>query len=236
MEKRTWQASELRASTTGSPKVSGYAARYGVLSHSLGKFKERIAKRAFDKILSSSPDTVLLLNHDQNLICGRTTAGTLQLRSDDNGLRFDCDLPNTSYARDLHENVLAGNLNACSFAFTLDAGDDEWAEEEDENRSRSLVRTIKNFSSLHDVSIVTSPAYPNTSVDARMNVVSAEVRSYVAKVLRVPLSQRFLIGVPQEEIDAMVENRDTDRYPLSGSELRELTELRKRRLAMLEQF
>jgi HK97 family phage prohead protease len=189
MEKRFFQLSELRASKSGSKKVSGYAARYNVLSHMLpGGFKERIAKRAFDKVLAGNPDVVCTFNHDNNQVMGRTSSGTLQLRGDDDGLGFTCDLPNTSAARDLHELVTRGDIKECSFAFMLGDEDQDWNEEDDlENErgssvgraARVIVRTIKNFSKLVDVSLVTSPAYPGTQVDAR-NIVTAEVRSRVA--------------------------------------------------------
>ena len=69
-------------------------------------------------MLASNPDVVATYNHNQSVILGRTTSGTLQLRSDANGLRFDCDLPDTQAARDVHTLVERGDLNACSFAFS----------------------------------------------------------------------------------------------------------------------
>lgn len=161
--------------------LSGYAARYNTLSHDLGGFRERIAKRAFDKVLATKPDCVALLNHDNNMPLGRTTASTLKLEGDDQGLRFVLDLPNTSYANDLYESVQRGDMNGCSFQFSLDNAQDEvWDDEDDPDTrgKKSLVRTIKNFRGLHDISIVTNPAYPGTSVDARsLEIVGAEVRS-----------------------------------------------------------
>jgi hypothetical protein len=214
MEKRLYFA-ELRASSTGNAKkVSGIAARYGVLSHSLGGFKERIKRGAFARAISEKQDTIITFNHNPSAILGRTSAGTLQLRDTEQGLAFDCDLPNTSYARDLHELVLAGNVRECSFAFTLGEGDDEFHEEQDEDRSRVLVRTIKNVSKLIDVSLVTSPAYPGTSASARATVVAAEVRGRVERIGRV----QAIAAKRQEEIDDLVNNRDLTKYSLSGWE------------------
>ena len=171
MERRIQASTELRASTVaGKPRVSGYAARYGVLSHALKPgLKERIAKRAFEGVLRSNPDVVCTFNHDNNVVLGRTSAGTLRLRSDDKGLAFDCDLPNTTAARDLHESVNRGDIKDCSFAFMLGEGDDDYAEEDDDEvrGARVIVRTLRNFKSLQDVALVTHPAYPGTSVDAR---------------------------------------------------------------------
>jgi uncharacterized protein len=190
-ERRLLNSCETRAKQFGKRlRVSGYAARYGVLSKQLSdktgqyKFRERIASRAFDDVLDSSDlDCIATMNHDVDKILGRTKSGTLRLRSDDNGLFFDCDLPNTTYALDLYESINRGDMSECSFAFG--PCDDEYGEEDVEGE-RSVVRTIKRFGSLRDVSIVTSPAYSGTSVIARSAVVADEVRSRV-ELCRKPL-------------------------------------------------
>ena len=56
-------------------------------------------------------DVKCLINHDFNYVIGRTQAETLTLKLDDKGLYFKCLLPNTSYARDIYENIKAGNVN-----------------------------------------------------------------------------------------------------------------------------
>ncbi len=189
MERRTFSAHEVRIGGSDKEKrVVGYAARYEVMSKPLPGFRERIRKNAFKRILEEKPDVVATFNHDMNVVLGRTTSGTLQLHSDDRGLAFDCLLPNTQGARDLYESIQRGDINGCSFAFNVAPGMDEWSQEPDYRMegdkiagSKGLVRTLKDFNQLIDVSIVTSPAYPNTSVDAR-NIVSAEVRSQFERV------------------------------------------------------
>ncbi len=181
IEKRILGVHELRATKTSKgTRVTGRAASYGVLSHSLGNFKERIKRGAFNKILATNPEVIATINHNPSMILGRTGNRTLQLRGTDAGLEFDCELPNTSYARDLHENIRSGNLNSCSFAFELNDGEDDEYSYED----GVAVRTINNFKALHDISIVTTPAYPGTEVDAR-NLVAAEVRLRVERMGRV---------------------------------------------------
>jgi HK97 family phage prohead protease len=187
MEKRVLKFGEVRASKCGDKmKVAGYAATYGTLSRDLpagnGRtFRERIAKRAFDKILATNPDVVCTFNHDNNAILGRTNSGTLRLRGDDKGLAFECEMPNTQVGRDVYESVKRGDLNGCSFAFELGERDDEYNEEEIEEEKelglrgrvanaikKIIVRTIRNFRKLYDVSIVTTPAYPGTQVAANI--------------------------------------------------------------------
>ena len=191
MEKR-FLATEVRAKKNGGKcTITGYAARYNLLSGDLGGFRERIASGAFKRILTTNPDVVCLFNHSDNTVLGRTSAGTLRLSEDSRGLKFECDLPDTTAGRDTYESVQRGDLNGCSFAFMVDDArmceykEEEIDEEEGGMRgmvkraSRAIIRTIRDFANLIDVSVVTHPAYPQTSVAAR-NLVGAEVRSRVA--------------------------------------------------------
>jgi uncharacterized protein len=190
MERRV-QFREVRADeSNGKRTIRGYAATYNTLSKNLGNFVERIAPGAFDRILraAATQSCVCLLNHDENKILGRVGAGTLRLSSDKKGLRFECDLPNTATGDEVWSMVRRGDLNGCSFAFRVDDGtmcdyDEEDVPQEGVVRKfiRMAVRTIRDFAGLFDVSIVTNPAYPGTSVAAR-NIVAAEVRSHVEKL------------------------------------------------------
>jgi len=182
-EKRLISGCELRAvDSAQGRKVTGMAARYGVLSHDLGKFRERIQRGAFDSVVDQ--DVVATFNHDQNLILGRTVSRTLKLQAQSDGLAFECLLPKTSYADNLYESIKRGDVNGCSFAFT--GVDDDWSDEMVEGE-RCVVRSIKSFKRLHDISMVTTPAYPGTSVDARFkDLVAAEVRSYVHQLTAPP--------------------------------------------------
>jgi Escherichia/Staphylococcus phage prohead protease len=134
--------------------VTGYAAVYNVESRDLGGFRERIAPGAFQTILDSDADVRCLLNHDPNIVLGRTRSGTLRLRDEQRGLRFECDLPESR--EDLREAVSRGDLDGASFRFEV--GADQWAGE---------VRTISEIHALHDVSLATHPAYPAASVEMR---------------------------------------------------------------------
>jgi HK97 family phage prohead protease len=207
MEKRILSsAHELRANKTdGRMSVNGYAARYNVLSHVIKPgFKERIAQGAFDRVLATKPDVVALFNHNQDQVLGRTSSGTLRLNADKVGLAFELDLPNTTIGRDVYESVKRGDLNGCSFAFGLGERMDEFSEEEDEDehdlyrslkrKAKQIIRTIRDFANIFDISVVTTPAYPGTSVDARHELVAAEVRSRVEsfrKPARKPWAERF---------------------------------------------
>jgi Escherichia/Staphylococcus phage prohead protease len=148
--------------------LTGWAAVFNSRSQDLGGFIEQMLPGCFDRVLASNPDVRCLMNHDPNLVLGRTTNQTLSLRADSKGLWFWCKLPNTSTARDLYALIQRGDVSQCSFAFGLEQGDDEWSQENDSvTGKQNALRTIRNVSNLYDVSSVTTPAYLATSVSAR---------------------------------------------------------------------
>ena len=81
--------------------IRGYAAVYGSDSEWMGGFYEQIERGAFDDVLDN--DVRAYFNHDENLILGRVSSGTLRISTDKKGLYYEVDLPNTTYANDLME-------------------------------------------------------------------------------------------------------------------------------------
>lgn len=159
---------EVRAAPDGAEgrlRFTGYAAKFNTWSSDLGGFREQILPGAFLESLARD-DVRCLLNHNPDRVLGRNRAGTLTLGEDESGLRFEVDAPDTGWARDLEKSVARGDINQCSFAFTVDAGGDEWVWTSDPNQLDE--RTIRR-AKLFDVSIVTYPAYEDTeaSVAAR---------------------------------------------------------------------
>ena len=142
--------------------ISGYAALYNRFSEDLGGFREIIRPGAFKSVLANDPDIRALINHDTGRVIGRTRAGTLSLNEDDTGLAFSIDLPPTPEGNALHTSVARGDITGASFAFNLDFEDYNVFFEGDE-----LIREIRNFSHLYEVSVVTFPAYQATEVSAR---------------------------------------------------------------------
>lgn len=134
--------------------IRGYAAVYNSDSEWMGGFYEQIATGAFDDVLDN--DTRAYFNHDENLLLGRVSSGTLRLGTDARGLYYEVDLPNTSYANDLVELMKRGDVNQSSFAFLIDS--DRWEE-----RGGKTYRIIEKVSRLLDVSPVAQPAYPDAT-------------------------------------------------------------------------
>ncbi len=151
MEKRLFEI-ETRMEEGETVKVVGHASVYNTMSEDLGGFREIIAPGAFDDVLEN--DVRALINHDGNLILARTTSGTLALSTDEKGLRYEFEMPETSYGKDLTVSMKRGDITQSSFAFTV--ADDSW-----ETRDGVDVRTITKVKRLFDVSPVTYPAYPD---------------------------------------------------------------------------
>lgn len=149
---------EIRAEGD-KPKIVGYAARFNELSEVMWGFQEKIKPGAFTNALKRS-DVRALFNHNPDYVLGRTTNGTLKLTEDEIGLRYEIDPPETQWAKDLLLSIERGDINQSSFAFTVEK--DEWDESSD-----IVLRTIIEFKEIYDVSPVTYPAYPTTSVGVR---------------------------------------------------------------------
>ena len=133
--------------------VIGHAAIFNSLSEDLGGFKEKIQPGAFDDVMGN--DVRAYLNHNPDFLLGRTTAGTLRLSIDEQGLKYELDIPETTAGRDLKENLRLGNITQSSFAFTIGPEGDVWERGED----GMDIRIITKIKRLYDVSPVALPAY-----------------------------------------------------------------------------
>ena len=158
-ERRFFAEAEIRLvdENAESAAITGYAAVFNSWSEDLGFFKEKIAQGAFAKSVKDG-DVRALINHDPNLIIGRTRNRTLRLWEDDKGLGFEVKLPDTSYAHDLRESIKRKDITQNSFGFQTVV--DEWSTD----GKRRTLHEVRLF----DVSPVTFPAYKQTSVKLRL--------------------------------------------------------------------
>lgn len=171
METRTFEIDDLevRALPGQATVIAGYAVVFDswseVMVDGRGRaFRERIAPTAFDRALAEQPDVRALWNHNADFPLGRTRNGTLTLRKDGRGLRIELTPPETSWGRDAVESIRRGDVSGMSFAFSAkrDGGDTWERPGNDGVASRTLLDA-----DLHEVSPVTFPAYPATSVAVR---------------------------------------------------------------------
>lgn len=145
---------------TGDRYISGYFSVFNSNYEMWQGASESIDPGAFDGALGD--DIRCLTDHDSRLVLGRTRAGTLFLRTDEKGLWGEVRINSKDQdAVNLYERVARGDVNQCSFGFEI------LDEERTENPVSGDVHwTIKKVK-LHEVSVVTFPAYEDTEVTAR---------------------------------------------------------------------
>jgi HK97 family phage prohead protease len=159
IERRTYTVKDVQARSAedGTMRLAGYAAVFNESSVPL-PFKESIAPGAFRKTLTETPDVRLLINHE-GLPLARSKNGTLKLNEDDRGLYFEAELADTTEARDIYKLVERGDVDQMSFGFRVIR--QKWSDD----RSRRVLTEVSLADG--DVSVVTYPAYPTTTVEAR---------------------------------------------------------------------
>ncbi len=166
-----------------SRRVEGTPIIFGVRSVNLTPWSDT---RAVYEILEPgciSPDlltrsdVILNINHSNKVtdVLGRCREGkgTLDLKLNANNVEASCDLPKTNSADDTIELIKRGDISGMSFAFSDDWQDSEngvsfeRTDEKTEDGKEVWLRHVKRITGLYDVSIVTHPAYEQTSVATR---------------------------------------------------------------------
>jgi|SRR5690625_1979195 len=155
---------DLQTRTDESEKViEGYFAVFNSETELFPGALEEVSTGAFDNTLSN--DIRALINHDTAFVLGRNKSNTLDLKVDSRGLWGAIKInEKDSDAVNLYERVKRGDVDNCSFGFNILKEDTDFRDD------GSVKWTIREID-LHEVSIVTFPAYGETSVQARMKEV-----------------------------------------------------------------
>lgn len=162
MERRYLHMHDIttRDDTDGDLYLEGYFAVFNEDYNVWNGATESIAPGAFDD--SVSGDVRALYNHNDDLILGRTSAGTLELKQDSRGLwgrikmnRNDSDAMN-AYAR-----IRRGDITGCSFGFNIESETTEYRDD------GTVHWTINKVNPLFEISPCVFPAYEQTNVSAR---------------------------------------------------------------------
>jgi HK97 family phage prohead protease len=155
--------------------VEGYASTfdpYKLLEIDGVDYYERIEPTAFDD--ADMSDVVFRIDHEGK-VYARTSAGSVELWTDEKGLGQRTDLGRTQRARELYDDIAAGNYPQMSFAFVV---------AEDHFDSDTNTRVIDRIAKVFDVSPVSFPANPNTSL-------SVATRDYFNGVIEMEKAERL---------------------------------------------
>lgn len=137
-------------------------------------YSERIEPTAFDG--ADLTDVVFRVDHT-GPVYARTSAGTVELWVDQNGLGQRTNLGKTQRARDLFADIEAGNYPKMSFAFVVAEGGDRYDRE-------THTRVISRIAKVFDVSPVSFPANPTTDL-------GVSTRDYFHGVMEMEKAERL---------------------------------------------
>lgn len=149
--------------------IEGYAIVFDSQSQLLqdrngNSFYEFIEPTAINQDVLNRSDIFFLLDHNMNrgiLARSNKGQGSLNLVIDERGLKFSFEVPDTALGNEVIEGIKRGDINGCSFAFTVE--EDSFVKRND----GYIVRTINKINQLFDCSVVYQAAYPDTTVDLR---------------------------------------------------------------------
>lgn len=146
--------------------VEGYAVVYDQpQTYTFGEetYTETIKRGALDN--ADTRRTVMRYNHEDSVFAlARTKNGSLQMVSDDYGLKIRAELIDTQSNRDVYKMIRSGLIDEMSFAFTVAKGGDTWTYSDD---FMTVTRDINEIDTVYDVSAVDTGFYENTSIYAR---------------------------------------------------------------------
>ncbi len=192
---------QMRAGKDGEPAVfRGYGLKFNTLSEDFGGWRERIAPGFLDNVLGN--DVRILRDHTPSMILGRTKAGTAKVGVDEIGGWYEYTDPGTSYSRDLAISINRGDVNQSSFAFSLAMdGGDTWERQKD----GTWLRTLLSAAELFDISPVTYPAYPDTSIGER-SYKKLQIPAGITEVNELLEMERDRMGIDRLKINLKVKN------------------------------
>lgn len=149
-------------------RVTGYATTfdepYTLFSDGDYEVREVIDPSAFDNCDMS--DVIMQYNHEGRVFA-RLSNGTLKLNIDKSkGLEIDADLDGTELGRQVYEEIKGGYTNRMSMGFKVDKSADVWTRQETDGKTIEE-RRVMSVVKLYDVSAVSIPANPGTSIEAR---------------------------------------------------------------------
>ena len=185
---REYRSMELRKAEVqeGEDKsyiVEGYATTFGD-TYELYRDGNYIVMETVDKDAfkdTDMSDVIFQIDHEGR-VYARTRNGSLGLEIDEHGLKTRTDLGLTESSRSVFEDIDAGLYDRMSFAFTVTK--DSYTEEERDDGTVVLTRSILGIGKLYDVSAVSFPANPNTDISSRSkDLINGEIERFEAERL-----------------------------------------------------
>lgn len=141
--------------STGPGTLRGYALVWNTLSTDRGGYKVRLAP---DSARFTTPARALY-QHNPAAVIGNTANGTLRLTSDDIGVHFEIDLPDTTTGRDVAELVGKEYVAGMSFSMLYHPEPKGQVVTEDKEK----IFNAEEFT-VDEITVTGNPAFLDTSV------------------------------------------------------------------------
>lgn len=152
---------------SGDKYLEGYFIKFNDETELMPGIFEEVKADAIKTSLKEN-DIRCLFNHDTGIVLGRSGNDTLELKADDIGLYGKVKInTDDKQAMDIVSRIERGDINACSFGFNINENG-----EDIENREDGSVKFTLTDIDLKEVSAVTFPAYPSTSIQARQKQIT----------------------------------------------------------------
>lgn len=185
-EGRSFRSMEIKALEDNDYIVEGYASTfnqpYPLYSEPGWRLLEQVAPAAFD---AAEMDDVIMQYDHAGRVFARKSNGTLEISTDEHGLKIRADLGGTEIGRQLYEEIKGGYTSKMSFGFAVDKDERDTTKEGD---TTTVLRTITSIKKLYDVSAVSLPANDATEISARCDgegvIAEAKQELQAAKELR----------------------------------------------------
>lgn len=185
MKTRYFQMQDVttRSDENGDIFLEGMFAVYGAVYDVYPGATESIARGAFTEAING--DVRALYNHNTDIVLGRTSAGTLELRDTDAGLwgRIKINQEDTE-AMNAYARIKRSDLTGCSFGFDIPPGGEDTVVRDD----GTVHWTITKVDPLYEVSPCVFPAYEATHISARgvdlENIKKRQLQARKSKTLK----------------------------------------------------
>ena len=217
MKRMEFRIKDVKLDHSADRKIGGYVnvterESETLYSQQRGKwFKEVMKKGVFERALAKNQSIPCLLEHNWDKELAHTDKGTLELREDNIGLRFDAIITDD----EVYEQIRSGAINSCSFGFTVE-------EQDFENVNSRFEKRYVHEINLKEISLVKNPAYVGSLVESRNLEMALREDEEMNKAEEVVETVEVI-----EETTEVVEEETTDVVEEETTEERAETETEK---------
>lgn len=227
MKRMEFRIKDVQLDHSEDRKIGGYVnvterESETLYSQQRGKwFKEVMKKGVFERALANNQSIPCLLEHNWDKELAHTAKGTLELREDNIGLRFDAIINDD----EVYEQIRSGAINSCSFGFTVE-------EQDYENVNSRFEKRYVHKINLKEISLVKNPAYVGSLVESR-NLEMAlredeemnKGNEVVETVEEVEVIEETIETIEEETIDIVEEETIEDTVERAATETNEIEEV-----------